>query len=156
MKAWHRVVIKFGIRPLVRLFVYLETFIRTRWEIIPVEQLPAAIKRWKGAGMDREQVSKCIDGRHGFLCPDCDNEVETTRHEADEIFTDVWEVRKYGRCEQCAADCAHCSRIYHGYLSYLEDGRWMAIFPRVPLLRRLWLMLCRKPGPKLGEPPGLE
>ncbi len=68
------------------------------------------------------------------------------RQDAEEIFPDVWEVRKYARCEACAADREHWSRVHHGYMLFREDDRWMAIVPRVPLLRRSWLWLRGKLG----------
>lgn len=132
---------KFVVKPLLRAFVYLETFIHTRWELVPLEELPEAQKRWGDSGMSPERVQKVINDRDGFLCPDCKTELETTRQEVEELFTDVWDIWKWGRCEQCAADRQHHSRIHHGYLSFLDKGRWMAIFPRVPFLRRVWLTL---------------
>ena len=74
--AWLRVLIKFVLGPLARGLVHLETFIHTRWEIVPVEELPEAKARWNSSGLSREQVRKSIDSRHGFLCPECKSAFE--------------------------------------------------------------------------------
>lgn len=141
LKPWHRAVLKFVIRPLLHVIVYLETFIHTRWKIVPVEELPEVERIWSHARMSRQQVLDAIDARDGFLCSECKTELAATRQEAEELFTDVWDIHKWGHCEQCAADREHHSRFHHGHLAFLQDGRWMVILPRVPLLRRLWLAL---------------
>jgi hypothetical protein len=141
MPPWLRVLLKFLVMPLVRAVCFLETLVRTRWEIVPLDELPAARERWRSRGMDRDQVRDMIENRCSFLCPECHQELEPERQEAEEIFPDVWDVRRYARCEACAADREHWSRLHHGYLLFREDDRWMAIVPRVPFLRRWWLWL---------------
>ena len=141
MPRWLRVLLKFVVMPVVKGVCFLLGFVRTRWEIVPLEDLPAARARGGSTYMDPDQVRDMIAGRGPFLCPECHMEVKVERQDAEELFPDVWEVRKYGRCEACAADREHWSRLHHGYLLFREDDRWMAIVPYVPLLRRGWLRL---------------
>lgn len=141
MPRWQRVLFKLVVMPLMKGGFFLERLVRTRWEIVPLDDLPAARGRGRSSGLDPEQVRDMIARRSPFLCPECHLEVQVERQDAEELFTDVWEVRKYGRCEACAADREHWSRLHHGYLLFREDDRWMAIVPHVPLLRRGWLWL---------------
>ena len=146
MPPWLRAVWKFLVMPLVRAGCFLEGLVHTRWEVVPLDELPSARERWWSTGMDPDDVRDMIEKRYGFLCPECHMELELERQEAEEIFPDVWDVRRYARCEACAADREHWSRVHHGYMLFREDDRWMAIIPRVPFLRRLWLWLRGKPG----------
>lgn len=136
-----RLLFKFVVIPLLKGGCFLEGLVRTRWEIVPLDELPAARERGGDTGMDPDQVREMIARRHPFLCHECQMEVKVERQDAEELFPDVWEVRKYGRCEACAADREHWSRLHHGYLLFREDDCWMAIVPHVPLLRRGWLWL---------------
>lgn len=139
MPRWVRVLLKFLVLPLLKAGCLLEGLVRTRWEIVSLDELPAARERWRSTGIDPEEVRNVIERRDPFLCPECHQELQPERQDADELFPDVWEVRKFARCEACAADRDHLSRIHHGYLLFREDDRWMAIVPRVPFLRRCWL-----------------
>lgn len=141
MPPWLRVLLKFLVMPLVKGGFFLEGLVRTRWEVVPLEDLPAARERERSTRMDPDQMRDMVARRDPFLCHECDKEVKVERQDAEELFPDVWEVRKYGRCEACAADREHLSRLHHGYLLFREDDRWMAIVPHVPLLRRGWLWL---------------
>jgi hypothetical protein len=141
MPPWLRVLFKFLVIPLVKGGCFLAGLVRTRWEVVPLDELPAARERWRSTGMDPDQVRDMIGQRAPFLCPECQMELKPERQDAEELFPDVWEVRKFARCEACAADREHCTRFHHGYLLFREDDRWMAIIPRVPLLRRCWLWL---------------
>jgi hypothetical protein len=141
MPRWLRVLMELVVEPLIEVYFTLEGFVRTRWEIVPADELPAVRERGNSTWMSREQVIEWIEKRGGFLCEDCKMELEPERQEADEIFPDVWEVKKYARCEACDADREHCCRVHHGYLLFRQDGHWMAIVPRVPFLRRCWLRL---------------
>jgi len=139
MPWWLRVLLKFLLVPLLKAGCFLEGLVRTRWEIVPLDELPAARERWRSTGIDPEQVRAIIERRDPFLCPECHKELQPERQDADELFPDVWEVRKFARCEACAADREHLSRIHHGFLLFRKDDRWMAIVPCVPFLRRCWL-----------------
>lgn len=139
MPRWVRVLLKFLVLPLLKVGCFLEGLVRTRWEIVPLDELPAARERWRITGIDPEQVHAIIEQRDPFLCPECHMELQPERQDAEELFPDVWEVRKFARCEACAADRDHLSRIHHGFLLFRKDDRWMAIVPRVPFLRRCWL-----------------
>jgi hypothetical protein len=141
MPGWVRVLLKWVVKPLLKVCCFLEGLVRTRWEIVPLEELPAVRERGGSTYMNRDQVRDTFARRHPFLCPECKMEVQTERQDAEELFPEVWEVRKYGRCEACAADREHWSRLHHGYVLFREDDRWMAIVPQVPLLRRVWLRL---------------
>lgn len=141
MPRWLRVLFKLVVIPLMKRGFLLVGLVRTRWEIVPPEDLPAARERGGSSGMDPDRVRDMIARRDPFLCHECQMEVQVERQDAEELFPDVWEVRKYGRCEACAADREHWSRLHHGYLLFREDDRWMAIVPHVPLLRRGWLWL---------------
>lgn len=141
MPRWLRVLLRFVLMPLLKGGFYLVGFVRTRWEIVPLEDLPAVRERGGSTGIDPDRVRGMIAGRAPFLCPECRLEVQVERQDAEELFTDVWEVRKYGRCEACAADREHLSRLHHGYLLFRENDRWMAVVAYVPLLRRGWLWL---------------
>jgi|JI6StandDraft_1071083.scaffolds.fasta_scaffold00589_5 hypothetical protein len=141
MPPWMRVLMKCLVIPPMKVFIFLEGFIRTRWEIIPIDELPAARKRWSSSYLSPEQVREWINARGAFICPNCEMELKPERQEDEEVFPDVWEIKKYAYCEACAADQEHCCRMHHGYLLFREEGRWMAIFPRVPFLRRCWLRL---------------
>lgn len=141
MPRWARVLMKFLVVPLLKAGCFLEGLVRTRWEVVPLDDLPAARERWKSTGIDPDQVRDMIERRPSFLCLECHRELKPERQDAEELFPDVWEVRKFARCEACAADREHLSRIHHGYLLFREDDRWMAIVPRVPFLRRCWLCL---------------
>ncbi|HCN78887.1 MAG TPA: hypothetical protein DIT13_17055 [Verrucomicrobiales bacterium] len=141
MRPWHRALMVFLVVPLIKTYDFLEGFFRTKWRIIPLDELPAARQRWSSVSMTPEQVRDLIKRQDGFLCDECKMELKTQRQDAEELFPNVWEVRKHGRCEACGADREHCSRIHHGYLLFKEDGRWMAVFAQVPFLRRCWLRL---------------
>lgn len=143
LPRWLRVPFKVVVMPLFNGVLFLERLVRTRWEVVPLDDLPAARERGRSSGLDPDQVRDMIARRAPFLCPECLMEVEVERQEAEELFKDVWEVRKYGRCGACAADREHWSRLHHGYLLFREDDRWMAIVPHVPLLRQCWLWLRR-------------
>lgn len=146
MPLWLRVLLKFLVLPLIRGGCFLEGLVRTRWEVVPLHELSAATERWRSTGMNPDQVRDVIEQRHPFLCPECRIELKPERQDAEELFPDVWEVRKYARCEACAADREHCSRLHHGYLLFREDDQWMAVVPRVPFLRKCWLQLREKFG----------
>lgn len=139
MPRWVRVLLKFLVLPLLKGGLFLEGLVRTRWEIVPLDELPAARERWRSTGIGPNQVRDMIERRALFLCPECHMELQLERQDAVELFPDVWEVRKFARCEACAADRVHLSRLHHGYLLFRENDRWMAVVPRVPFLRRCWL-----------------
>lgn len=141
MPLWMRVVLKYLVVPLLKTGCFIEGFFCTRWEIIPLADLPDAKERWGCTGVAPDQVRAMVKKRDPFLCPECKMEVQTERQDVEELFPDVWEMRKYGRCEECAADREHVSRLHHGFLLFREDDQWMAVVPLVPFLRRCWLRL---------------
>lgn len=141
MPRWLRVLLKFLVIPLVKGVFFLERLVCTRWEVVPLDELPAAREREASTRLDPDQARDMVAKRGPFLCHECHKEVKVERQDAEELFPDVWEVRKYGRCEACAADREHWTRLHHGYLLFREDDRWMAIVPHVSLLRRGWLWL---------------
>jgi hypothetical protein len=141
MPWWQRGLLKGVVMPLLKGWRFLVGLVRTRWEIVPLAELPAIRERGGSHAMDAEQVRGMIARRYPFLCPECRGEVEVERQDAEELVPGVWELRKYGRCAACAADREHWSRLHHGYLLFREDGRWMAVVPHVPLLRGVWLWL---------------
>ena len=141
MPPWLRALMKFVVMPVTKGLLFIGGLFCIRCEIVPVDELPAAKERWGDSPMDPKLAREWVEERHPFLCPECDAELKPDRQDAEELFPDVWEVRKYARCESCAADREHCSRLHHGYLLFRQDDRWQAIFPRVPFLRRCWLRL---------------
>jgi len=105
--------------------------------LAPLSQVPELSKRMALCSTPRKTVLKWARTKSDFTCSGCGASVQTTDVEVTEIFTDVVQSIRRGRCSQCGSDAEFENRFYRGNMSAKHDGEWYVILVRPSIIERI-------------------